>query len=229
MRYLAMIGVIILFVIAKAFIDGFMGWKAGGGAIPMMIYFFISFYIFCKIFKIGKGKNLAPEITTTITNDKFNSNHDVTELSDNTVDVRHTANEQDEFLVHTKEEVVISDDIIDEFNELERLNRHAALLAKEDSELGAKLRKRLTEWGADQALDLAEITMILKRLDVIERKHGCDNNVNSTENTANELSKELRLQCVVRCPCCTQKLAVPCDKWLLISCKKCGHKFEYKT
>lgn len=230
MRYLAMFGVIILLIVGKIILDTLIGWNVGGGAMPTVIYFLISFCIFCKIFKIGKDKNFSSEVSTSPTiNYKLNNDHDVTELVGNTIDVHHKAVKQDDFLAHTKNEVVITDDIIDEFNELERQNRHAALLAKEDSEIGAKLRKRLAEWGVDQALDFAEIIMILKRLDAIEHKHRSGNNVNSIENTASGQSEEPGHQCIVRCPCCTQKLAVPCDKWLLVYCKKCGHRFEYKS
>ncbi len=46
-----------------------------------------------------------------------------------------------------------------EFTELEQLSPEAAALAREDSPEGAVLRKRLAEYGADNAMDRAELFM----------------------------------------------------------------------
>lgn len=55
--------------------------------------------------------------------------------------------------------VAIAEDIAEEFEELKRLNPQAAIIAAEDSEDGEVMRRRLSQYGADSALDRAEIIM----------------------------------------------------------------------
>lgn len=51
-RLLAVIGTIILLVMAKAFFDGMMGWRRGGGAIPLTIFYVILIYCVRKVWML---------------------------------------------------------------------------------------------------------------------------------------------------------------------------------
>lgn len=64
-RILVTIGIALLLVMAKAFFDGMMGWRHGGGAIPMTIFSLIIIYV---VRKVWKANILKKENTKIIQN-----------------------------------------------------------------------------------------------------------------------------------------------------------------
>ena len=51
-KILTAVGTIILLVMAKAFFDGMMGWRRGGGAIPLTIFYVILIYCVRKVWML---------------------------------------------------------------------------------------------------------------------------------------------------------------------------------
>lgn len=63
--------------------------------------------------------------------------------------------------------VEIPEGIKAEFSELEQLSPEAAAIAREDSPEGETLRKRLAEYGADNAMDRAELFMARREREAV--------------------------------------------------------------
>lgn len=83
---------------------------------------------------------------------------------------------------HEPKTVDIPEAITAEFAELEQLSPEAAAIAREDSPEGETLRRRLAEYGADNAMDRAELFMARREREAVaaERQAGMVEAANRT-------------------------------------------------
>ena len=196
---------IALHVLKYLFIDIPMGWKHGGGAIPMAIFVGICAGCVIKTWKRleKKESNPAKQVSNTESSQDIfyippeqaikcpECGRDILKSSSychycksfiskdyvngckqpppNTVENINAAvtivdNQKKQNVVPLNPNALIGEEILEEFKELVDLSPRAAAMALEDSPDGACIRSRLAIYGADSAMDRADLILILRIL-----------------------------------------------------------------
>lgn len=197
--------VIILYVFKSFFIDIPMGWKHGGGAIPMTIFTGICGWCVLKTWKrfekeekstvretsntesdqdishippeqaikcpecgrdILKSSSCCHYCKAFISSNYINTRNNIPSNIDNRISTATTKvdNQEEQKAATLNPNEFIGKEILAEFKELAELSPRAAAMALEDSPDGACIRSRLAIYGADSAMDRADLILILRIL-----------------------------------------------------------------